>query len=286
MMSETTADDFKRVWWQEWIKKRVVALCSAGLVGGTPHRAYLRDLGPSKESIFLGYDAVDNDHFTHGAQQARQASSQVRERLDLPERYFLASNRFIPKKNLPRLIQGFAQYQEKTGSEPWDLVLLGDGPERARVEDAIDAEGVREAVHLPGFKQYDALPAYYGLAGAFVHASIREQWGLVVNEAMAAGLPVLVSNRCGCASDLVTDGTNGYTFDPYDIPQLASLLQRLAHGNADRARMGDASREIIAEWGPDRFAAGLEKAAQVAVEAPRSSSSLLDTLILKALMYR
>jgi glycosyltransferase involved in cell wall biosynthesis len=286
MMSETTADDFDRVWWQEWVKKRVVASCSAGLVGGTPHRAYLQDLGLDEESIFLGYDAVDNDHFAHGAQQARQASSQVRERLDLPERYFLASNRFIPKKNLPRLIQAFGQYRDKAGTEAWDLVLLGDGPERARVEDAIDAADIREAVHLHGFKQYDVLPAYYGLAGAFVHASTREQWGLVVNEAMAAGLPVLVSERCGCAPDLVTDGANGYTFDPYEVSQLAGLLQRLAHGDADRARMGTASQEIIAEWGPDRFAAGLEEAAQAAVEAPQSPSSLLDTLLLNTLMHR
>jgi 1,2-diacylglycerol 3-alpha-glucosyltransferase len=59
-----------------------------------------------------------------------------------------------------------------------------------------------------------------GLASAFIQASTTEQWGLVVNEAMASGLPVLVSERCGCAPDLVKNGVNGYTFDPYDIKEI------------------------------------------------------------------
>ena len=63
---------------------------------------------------------------------------------------------------------------------------------------------------------------------AFVHASASEQWGLVVNEAMAAGLPVIVSERCGCAPDLVREGVNGLTFDPCDVAELAGLMERVA----------------------------------------------------------
>ena len=81
---------------------------------------------------------------------------------------------------------------------------------------------------MPGFKQYDELPIYYGLAGAFIHASTTEQWGLVVNEAMAAGLPVIVSERCGCAPDLVENGRNGFTFDPYDVDALTHLMLKMA----------------------------------------------------------
>ena len=89
---------------------------------------------------------------------------------------------------------------------------------------------------MPGFKQYHDLPAYYGLAGAFVHTSTVEQWGLVVNEAMAAGLPVLVSRNCGCAADLVQDGVNGFAFDPLDGDRMAALLTKVAGLSADEPR--------------------------------------------------
>ena len=122
---------------------------------------------------------------------------------------------------------------------------------------------------LAGFRQYDELPAWYGLASAFVHASTTEQWGLVVNEAMASGLPVLVSNRCGCAPDLVEDGVNGFTFDPYDVEALAGLMQRVAAMTDERrAAMGRAGQRIIAEWGPERFAEGLMQAVEARMRRP------------------
>src|SRR5262249_59830905 len=106
------------------------------------------------------------------------------------------------------------RYRAAAGTAAWKLVLLGEGEQRAKLEGLRDALGLRNDVSMPGFKQYDELPAYYGLASAFVHTSTTEQWGLVVNEAMAAGLPVLVSERCGCGPDLVREGVNGFTFDP------------------------------------------------------------------------
>nr|WP_272507835.1 glycosyltransferase [Salinibacter ruber] len=286
-MSESTGHDFERSWWRERVKKRIVSHFAAGLVGGAPHRAYLRELGISKDSIFTGYDAVDNEHFASGAEAVRNSSQNSRDQHSPPDQYFLASGRFVPKKNFPRLIKAFAQYRRHVSSEKgWDLVLLGEGAERDAIEETIDTEDIRERVHLPGFKQYGELPTYYGLAGAFVHPSTREQWGLVVNEAMAAGLPVLVSDRCGCAPDLVDEGRSGFTFDPYDPSVLAELMTRVAHGDVDRKQMGAASRTIIADWGPERFAMGLRKAAEAAVDAGPPSTSLPERLLMKGLMYR
>jgi glycosyltransferase involved in cell wall biosynthesis len=123
-------------------------------------------------------------------------------------------------------------------------------------------------VLLPGFKQYPDLRAYYGLASAFVHASTTEPWGLVVNEAMASGLPVLVSNRCGCAPDLVRDGVNGFTFDPGNVEQLAHLMLKVSTLNYQLSTFSVASRRIVASWGADRFASGLHQAAEAALGAP------------------
>ena len=273
VMSASTALDAPRRWWSEAVKRCVVRQFDAGLVGGTPHAAYLAALGVPAARVFVGYDVVDNAHFAAGAAAARADADAVRARLGLPARYFVAIGRFIPKKNLPRLLDAYAAYRRaapRRGTEaPWDLVLLGDGPERAAVEERRARLGLETSVHLPGFKQYPALPAYYGLADAFVHASTTEQWGLVVNEAMAAGLPVVVSDRCGCAPDLVAPGRNGFTFDPYDTGALTDALLRLtAAPEAERAAMGAASAAIVDGYTPAVFGRNLRRAAEAARHAP------------------
>lgn len=275
VMSESAAGDEPRRAWREWVKRQVVRGFSAALVGGTRHREYAVALGVPADRVFDGYDAVDNDHFAGGADRARADSAAVRRRLGLPERYFLASNRFVPKKNLTGLLRAFAAYRRAAGAGGWDLVLLGDGPLRGEVEAEVAAAGLTGAVRLPGFRQYDELPAYYGLAGAFVHASSTEQWGLVVNEAMAAGLPVLVSDRCGCAPDLVRDGDTGFTFPPDDPARLAALMARVAADHAGRDRMGRAAREWVGRWSPERFADGFWAAAAAAAAAPPPASNRL-----------
>jgi glycosyltransferase involved in cell wall biosynthesis len=138
---------------------------------------------------------------------------------------------------------------------------------------------------MPGFKQYPELPNYYGLASAFVLPSISETWGLVVNEAMASGLPVLVSDRCGCAPDLVRDGTNGFTFDPYSVEEIASAMLRVwKMEDGELKRMGAESSRIIAAWGPERFVSGLELAVVKALESGPRAAKPLDRLLLRALI--
>jgi 1,2-diacylglycerol 3-alpha-glucosyltransferase len=134
-------------------------------------------------------------------------------------------------------------------------------------------------VYLPGFKQYDELPAYYALAKAFVHASATEQWGLVVNEASASGLPVIVSNCCGCVPELVQE--NGFTFDPMNQHELASRLFEMASlSDEERERLGQASHRIATNFGPNRFGEGLKRAATMAIDLPQSKFRAFDRAIL------
>lgn len=287
-MSESTAIDQERQSWRETIKKKIVQLGSAALVGGTRHLAYMAELGMPTKRIFHGYDAIDNSYFSRRAFDARQQPTALRAKLALPERYFLASARFIEKKNLPRLLTAYARYRQMADrAGAWNLVLLGDGEMRPQLEALATELGIQDAVQMPGFKQYQELPAYYGLASAFVHASTVEQWGLVVNEAMASGLPVLVSNRCGCAADLVREGHNGFTFDPYDAEQLAQLFLRISQMSAaERQTMGQHSQHLIAAWGPEAFAAGMQQAVEAALSHPRPRAGWLDRLLLEMLIRR
>ena len=290
VMSESARQDEPRTWWREAIKRRIAGLYSAALVGGQRHVEYLAELGMPREGVFIGYDVVDYDYFRQKAEEVRSQRSAVRQKCAVPENYFLASARFIEKKNLPKLIRAYAEYRR--GSEvssqksevsdnkaPWDLVVLGDGLLRADLCRLISDLQLNEHVHLPGFKPYDELPVYYALANAFVHASTSEQWGLVVNEAIASGLPVIVSNRCGCAPELVNG--NGFTFDPTNEDELATrLLEMASLSDQEQKRLGDNSYMIAANFAPERFGEGLERAASVAMGVPQKRFGVMDRALL------
>ena len=282
VMSESSRQDEPRTSWKEAIKRRIVGLYSAALVGGQRHVEYLVELGMPVDRVFTGYDVVDNDYFCERARQIRNSKSEIRNQRGLPENYFLASARFVEKKNLQRLIAAYAEYRKRSqtvGNTPWDLVLLGDGPLRGILNSQLSTLNLNEHVHLPGFKPYDELPVYYGLANAFVHASTAEQWGLVVNEAIAAGLPVIVSNRCGCAPELVNG--NGFTFDPTNGSELvARLLEMASLSDLQRKHFSENSYGISANFGPERFGEGLERAATVAKEVPQKRFGLMDRALL------
>ena len=282
LMSESAAQDEPRRWAKEAVKQRIVRLCSAALVGGTPHREYMATLGMPTDRIFCGYDVVDNEYFARHADRAREQKATLRESLGLPSRYVLASKRFIPKKNLSGLLNAYALFRSTVGDSAWDLVILGDGPLDQDVRRLTVDLGVAAHVHFPGFKQYHETPTYYGLAEAFIHASTTEQWGLVVNEAMAAGLPVLVSARCGCAADLVEEGVNGFTFDPANTDEIANAMRRL-YQRSDLSSMALASRRIMASWTIDTFGRNLMAAARVGTAAAKKELSLANSMMLRLL---
>jgi 1,2-diacylglycerol 3-alpha-glucosyltransferase len=284
-MSESTAWDEERSPYKEWIKKQLVSCFAAGLAGGTPHKEYLAELGIPAQKIFIGYDVIDNNYFMERTAAARNNAESLRAKYNLPTRYFLASNRFIPKKNLFRLLEAYRDYRQVTTAEPWSLVLLGDGSLRPDLENTIRDFGLSAYVKMPGFCQYDELPVYYGLAKAFVHASTSEQWGLVVNEAMASGLPVIVSDKCGCAHDLVKNNQNGYTFNPYDAAELTKKMTNLAAAGTLASEMGARSQAIISEFTPDTFGKGLQQAVQAALKSSADSTFLHKQLI-KLLSYK
>src|SRR5213595_2763827 len=183
VMSESARGDEPRTWWKEVIKRRIVNLYSAALVGGQRHVEYLIELGMPRERIVTGYDVVDNDYFAQRAIEIRnsdlrrgyggQAAFEIRKKYALPENYFLASARFIEKKNLPRLIRAYAEYRQRSEvirlrqgyggqkgqnaavsgeNAPWDLVLLGDGPLRKTLNSQLSTLNLHPHVHLPGFK--------------------------------------------------------------------------------------------------------------------------------------
>jgi glycosyltransferase involved in cell wall biosynthesis len=266
LMSESQHIDRPRVWWKELIKRRRVRLFDAAVVGGPTHREYLILLGMPTARITLGYNAVDNAYFAEAARRWRDAPDG---REGLPARpFFLTVCRFVPEKNLVRLVQAFSRYRSRAAEDrAWDLVLCGDGPGRVEVEASIAASPSADAVHRPGFLQVDELPRWYAHAGAFVLPSLMEPWGLVANEAAASGRPLVISQRAGCAETLVPDppGTTGRRFDPLDVDELAETLEWIATSTDEALEgMGRRAAEVVSFWGPGRFADGVLEAIDLA----------------------
>ena len=267
---------------KEWLKRRIVSSFGAGLVCKPD---YLAALGMPPEAIRIGYNVVDNRYFAEGAAALRGTAAELRRARNLPRPFLLVVARFIPKKNLATLLEGYNLFSRTAESSGIDLVLLGDGPLRPALEQQVARLGLVGRVHFPGFAQYDALPAWYAMASALVLPSTVEQWGLVVNEAMAAGLPVLVSHHCGCAEVLVEDGRNGWRFDPAKPAEIARCLSSFAALPDGGAAFGARSRELIAAWTPLRFAHELAHAATIAAQRSQSPQ-WLNRLLLKFLIPR
>jgi glycosyltransferase involved in cell wall biosynthesis len=211
---------------------------------------------------------VDNAFYRDGASSRRQLPHPT---LGLSHAsYFLSVCRFVPAKNLIRLIDAFARYRDHVHSgDPWDLVLCGDGPQADAIAAAIARSRHAGAFHLPGFLQASDLIPWYAHASAFVLPSLSEPWGLVANEAASAGLPLLLSQRAGCAQTFIseTEGVTSSQFDPLDVEEMAHKLMWMTLLPEDeRCAMGQRAMQLVDRWGPERFAQGALEAVTLATE--------------------
>lgn len=249
MLSDSVRDNVPRYFWKEIYKKWLLRDIRAGFAAGTPQARYLNYLGIPLEGIFHpGSTVVDNDYWAEKKQEVVKEKDKLRIQYGLPKRFFLCVARFIDFKNIPFLIRSYAAYRSLAGKQAIGLVLCGSGPQEGEIIKAINDLNLKE-VYLMGFRQLGELPVFYGLADCFIFPSSRfEPWGLVVNEAMASGLPILASSMTGCAEDLVLDGINGFVFDPDDESGLARMMFKITQDRHNLAHKGKASEKIIADY--------------------------------------
>ena len=250
-MSESNYDDHRRSPFIEAVKRTIVTLLfDGGVVGGKRAASYLQRLGLPSERIARAYDVVDNEYFLSRATQCRLEADVSRN--GYLSQYFLFVGRLAPEKNISTLLEAFLQYRNFGGT--WSLVIVGDGPLNETLRNQANGSAQAGAVIFTGRKDVRDLPALYANAGSFVLPSLSEPWGLVVNEAMASGLPVIVSSSSGCADDLVEDGSNGFIVDAKDATSITNALLRMSQfSSEERARLGERSKTIIADYSPESW---------------------------------
>jgi glycosyltransferase involved in cell wall biosynthesis len=207
--------------------------------------------------IFVAPNAVDNQFFEQHSFRVRRQADFYRRELSLPPRFFLFAGRLVKEKGIFDLLDAYralpAGIKRETG-----LVFVGDGPARAELgRRAGDEAGL---ILLAGFAQRERLASYYALAHALVFPTHTDRWGLVVNEAMACGLPVICSDAAGCVEDLVQGCENGLVVPARDIAQLSRAMAEMAADLELRSSMGQHSRERIQSYSPAACAAGMAQA--------------------------
>lgn len=280
LQSESTALDNPRTGWREGLKKAFVSGCDGFFCFGTRAAEYLVQLGAARARILVDNNAVvDNDllkRIFDGAWPTRQATKTM---LGLPTKNLIYVGRLAEEKNLVQLLDSFAQTQKSETNRPdWGLIFLGEGPLKAPLQADVTRLNLDQFVRfLPGC-HWTEVPNYLALADVLVLPSLSEPWGLVVNEAMACGLPVLVSDRCGCAIDLVQSGQNGYTFSPENPATLtAQLTQLMTLPDEMLRQMGEASQARIKHWAPEPVSQAMLLAMKRLVSEPTNGSGTVTT---------
>jgi len=256
---ESTARDLRSgSFFVESLKKRFLQQCDAFVVAGRSSSDYLKNYGAQEDTIFTAPNAVDTDFFRQSAQVARRNDAFNRQNFNLPDRYFLFVGRLVKEKGIFDLLEAYALLPPDFRQQI-SLVFAGDGAGRTELQKR--AAAIKPgSVQVAGFLQREELAVFYAMAEGFVFPTHSDPWGLVVNEAMACGLPVICSGAAGCAADLV-DGRNGRVVSPGAVAELASAWKDLASDPQLRSAMGKASIEKIEHYSPETCAAGMARAA-------------------------
>jgi glycosyltransferase involved in cell wall biosynthesis len=234
---------------------------------GTLNREYWqRYLGEDMPRSMMPY-SVDNEYFQERSIAARPGRSVMQAELGLdPGRpVILFASKLTGRKQCTDLIAAYAKLSPAPGVAPHPyLVIVGDGELRASLEAQAKETGFSSEIRFCGFKNQSELPKFFELATVFALPSRHEPWGLIVNEVMNAGKPVIVTDDVGCQPDLITDGVEGCVFPTGDISALADALRRVLSSEGTAETMGKNALARIARWSFEEDVQGLRSAIQKA----------------------
>lgn len=238
------------------LKTWIVDRADGYIVPGISQEKYLLDLGAKEDRIYTAPNAVDSVFFTSQAQHYRQQKVVCQDKLGIDGCVILYVGRLIDEKGVPELLEAFTKLSP---NKQVTLVIVGDGSQATEYHSYTQRNQLDNVV-FAGFQPQSALPQYYGIADIFVFPTRSDTWGLVLNEAMAAGLPIVCADAAGAADDLVVNGKNGYLVPVGDVEKLSEALQTLIDDESLRDNMGLYSQEIIANYTPQKMALGLKEA--------------------------
>lgn len=267
-LNQESAKGFKKII-KNLILRFLFKITSAFLYIGEENKKFYQYYSVLEEKLFFVPYAVDNERYIEASSKLRNKKYELRKDLGINKNdmVILFTGKLIEKKRPFDLLMAFESLNSKFLSAGRygsilnsSLIFVGDGILRGDLEKYVKERKI-ENVHFTGFKNQTELPKYYAMADIFVLPSgVGETWGLVVNEAMCFGLPIIISDIVGCGKDLVKNGKNGYIFSFGDIEKLSKYLGELASDNKKRKLFGKKSFEIIQNYSYEKDIDGILKA--------------------------
>ncbi len=239
----------------------VLPIADYAWIPGNRQHEFARRLGFRESQIMEGSLSGDSVLFS--------SVPKMRGELAQRPRTFLFIGRFVKSKGISVLLSGYATYRSRCENNPWPLICVGAGP---MANEVTSCEGVVSR----GFLQPEELARAMAQVSVFVLPSLFEPWGVVVNEAASAGMPMIVSDAVGSHVHLVQSGSNGYIVETGSAESLSEAMLRF-HKMDDAAlsEMGKASEQLAKQYTPERWAATLRQIASGAnsleKEAPQPS---------------
>ena len=267
---EVTFDSWiRRRAWKEALKRAVFTRVDGIITAGQDGRAFATRYGVPPGRIHIARHVVDSGYFASESVAARAERDEIRLGLGVTGVVFLYVGRLWWGKGLDCLLAAFEQVSRDLPRQT-SLLLVGDGPEAPRIARMAARDGL--PVTLAGFRQRADLPRMYAAGDAFVFPTLGDPYGLVVDEAMATGLPIISTTAAGEIRERVIEDVNGYLIPPDNSGALAAAMRRLANDPALRSEMGARSAEMIAPYTPDRWAAAFERAVEGILSSRRMGS--------------
>jgi glycosyltransferase involved in cell wall biosynthesis len=236
---------------------------------GAENAAYYRAMGAPQDKIFVAPFSVDNERFVSASTMTVTERRKSRDHFGIPQDSpaILYAAKFAQRKHPDDLLRATVRLREITPA-PFAVVMCGTGEMEPELRAYCADQGLENVV-FTGFVNQAELPKLYGCCDVFVLPSENEPWGLAVNEAMCAALPVVVSREVGCVVDLVRDGGNGFAPEAGDIEGWAQALRRLIEDADFRKRAGAASLERISRWSYREVAEAFARALGLRTDEPR-----------------
>lgn len=241
-------DDKERVLWREVLKSLYFLPYQGGIASGLRSVDYLRFLGPRRDRLVTEYNTASLARIREAAEVAPAPGG-----IGHAERHFTIVARFVPKKNLVFALKAYALYRAATAS-PRPLHLCGSGPLEPELRALVAELGLGDVVVFHGFLQFDGIARVLGTSLALLLPSTEEQFGNVVIEAQAMGLPVLLSDNCGARDRLVRSGVNGFVIEPDNLEGWAYFMDRVASDAEHWRRMAEAALTFAPRGDTARFA--------------------------------
>jgi glycosyltransferase involved in cell wall biosynthesis len=248
------------------VLRALFGLTSGFLISGAFNADYYRHYGADPRRFFPMPWAIDNERFFEASRFGPGEREALRSRygIDPGKMVILFSAKLIERKDPMTLLVAFAAMRHRDRAA---LVFMGDGVLRPELERYVHEHQLRD-VHFLGFVNQTEIPRHYAMSDVFVLPSAFDPRATVINEAMACGLPVILTDRCGPVGDIASDGDNAFVMPFGDRTLLTDRLDRLAADPALRQRMGERSRERIAAWDYEAGVRGVADAVRSVAERP------------------